>query len=50
MNADPEETKELEKELELTEDSNNTDLDKKELDKAQEDAEWDDLINDEDTL
>ena len=48
IDSDPEETKELEKELELTEDSNNTDLDKKELDKAKEDAEWNDLINDED--
>lgn len=48
IESDPEESKEMEKELELTEDSNNTDLDKKELDKAQEDAEWDDLINDED--
>lgn len=47
IEADPDETKELEQELQLTEDSNNTDLDKKELDKAQEDAEWDNLINDE---
>lgn len=48
IESDPEESKEIEKELELTEDSNNTELDKKELEKAQEDAEWDDLINDED--
>ena len=48
IESNPEESKEIEKELELTEDSNNTELDKKELEKAQEDAEWDDLINDED--
>ncbi len=47
IEADSDETKELEKELQLTEDTNNTELDKKELDKAQEDAEWDELINDE---
>ena len=47
IESDPDETKELEKELELTEDTNNTDLDKNELEKAQEDAEWDELINDE---
>jgi len=47
IESDPDETKELEQELQLTEDTNNTDLDKKELDKAQEDAEWDELINDE---
>lgn len=48
IESDPDEAKELEQELKLTEDNNNTDLDKKELDKAQDDAEWDDLINDED--
>jgi RNA polymerase sigma-54 factor len=46
IESDQEEAEELEKEMQLTEDSNNTDLDKKELDKAQEDAEWDELIND----
>jgi RNA polymerase sigma-54 factor len=47
IESDPDETKELEQELQLTEDTNNTELDKKELDKAKEDAEWDNLINDE---
>jgi RNA polymerase sigma-54 factor len=46
IESDPEETKELEQELQLTEDKNNTDLDSQELEKAQEDAEWDELIND----
>lgn len=47
IDADPDETKELEKELKLTEETNRTDIDKKELDNAQENAEWDELINDE---
>ena len=47
IESDQDEVEELEKELQLTEETNNTDLDKKELDKAQEDAEWDNLINDE---
>ena len=46
IDSDQDEAKELEQELQLTEDTNNTELDKKELDKAQDDAEWDELLND----
>lgn len=48
IDADPDETKEVEKEIELTENDNNSDYDKNELEKAQDEAEWDTLINDED--
>lgn len=48
IEANPDEAKEVEKELELTEASTNSDYDTKELQKAQEDTEWDTLINDED--
>jgi RNA polymerase sigma-54 factor len=50
IEATEEEKETVEKELELTnpEDSN-SDLDKKELEEAQEDSDWDELINDEES-
>jgi len=48
IEVDPDEKEKVEKELELTENNNNSDYDKDELEKAQEDTEWDTLINDED--
>ncbi len=48
IEVNPDEKREVEKELELTEKTNNDDYDVKELEKAQDDTEWDNLINDED--
>jgi RNA polymerase sigma-54 factor len=45
----PEETEKVKEEIELTEKNNNTDLDVNELNKAQEDNDWESLLNDEDS-
>jgi RNA polymerase sigma-54 factor len=47
--SSPEETEQLKEEIELTEKNNNTDLDVNELNKAQEDNDWESLLNDEDS-
>lgn len=50
IEATEEEKETVEKELELTEpEDSNTDLDVKELNEAQEDTDWDELINDEES-
>jgi len=49
IEASQEEKEEVEKELEITENENNTDLDIKELQDAQEDSDWDTLLNDEES-
>jgi len=50
IEATEEEQETVEKELELTDpEDSNSDLDKKELEEAQEDSDWDELINDEES-
>ena len=47
--SSPEELEEVQKEIELTEQNNNTDLDLKELNDARDDSDWESLLNDEDS-
>ena len=49
IDSSTDEEEQMQKELELTESENSTDLDVKELNEAQEDSDWDSLINDEDS-
>jgi RNA polymerase sigma-54 factor len=50
IEASPEEQEEVQKELELTDsENNNSELDVEELSQAQEDTDWDSLINDEES-
>ena len=50
IEATPEEEEEVQKELELSEASNNSDLDVKELTEAQEDNDWENLVNDDESF
>ncbi len=49
IESTPEEEQELQKELEDTESENNSDLDVDELKNAEEDTDWDEMINDEES-
>lgn len=49
IDSTPEEEEEVQKELEITEVNNNSDLDLKELTEAQEDSDWETLVNDDES-
>jgi RNA polymerase sigma-54 factor len=49
IDSSTDEEEQIQKELELTESENSPDLDVKELNEAQDDSDWDSLLNDEDS-